>query len=460
MPERVSFRSLRFRLLGPILLAACVAALLVALASSWLGTRWARSELRKRFDGVEQTLAGSTFPLNPLVLDLLAELTQTQLVTFDEAGRSLHSTVSLDLLGSVSFDDPDLESRDGENTVLIGNTEFVALTFDTERASARSDGVYRVAVLFDQQQIDTSRRRAALLPLAAGLSTIFALTSITLFLSTRLVARITRLKQRVDAVAEGDFHSNVSDKVADEVGLLGEAVDAMGSQLDKLWKRVNRQHGEKLLHQVASGLAHQLRNSLTGARMAVELHAAECGQADDEGLRVAIHQIELSEDHVHRLLLAASGRQNDDRPRRLVDCWQDVKTTLAPLARHLRIDVQWNCEAADDDRDDRLADRTVKDGATWVAAATNLIHNAMEAGDVVQVDLTLLEYDRVRLRVSDNGPGMAESVADELFEPFVTSKPEGMGLGLPVVRRAADYLGGNVTWRREQQRTVFELTIP
>ena len=59
------------------------------------------------------------------------------------------------------------------------------------------------------------------------------------------------------------------------------------------------------------------------------------------------------------------------------------------------------------------------------------------------------------LTVCDNGTGPPEEVADEIFDPFVTSKPEGLGLGLPVVARCARRLNGSVQWDRVGQHTRF-----
>ena len=263
--------------------------------------------------------------------------------------------------------------------------------------------------------------------------------------------RLGRLKRRVEAVAEGDFDSTVSDNVADEVGQLGGAVDAMAGQLKKLWNQVNRQQSEKLLHQIAGGMAHQLRNSLTGARMAVELHAGQCKQGDDEGLEVAIHQIELSEDYVRRLLEVASGRQHEDRPQLAGQCISDIRKSLSPIARHLRIDIQWDIA-------DEANGFPLRDGPAWAAAVTNLVHNAMQAGDRVRVTVKPTDTEQLVVRVADNGNGVPDQVAGELFEPFVTSKPEGMGLGLSVARRAAKHLGGEVHWKREDNWTIFEMT--
>ncbi|EMI42584.1 membrane protein containing ATP-binding region, ATPase-like domain protein [Rhodopirellula sp. SWK7] len=446
LSDPAPLRSLRFRLLGPLIAVALIAAIIVALASYRLGDRWAMDDLQERFVGIKNTLADSTFPLNATVLDSLAELTQTDLVTTGKTGRVKYSTL----------DGLDAAPQEGEMT--IDEKRYLVYFFDTQRGKIRADDVARVAVVFDERTLSASRRRAAILPLATGLSTILALSSITLFMQSRLVGRISKLQRRVRGIAAGEFACTDTDHAPDELGRLGADVDEMAGQLDQLWKRVNRQQSEKLLHQIAGGMAHQLRNSLTGARMAVELHAAQCDSPDKESLPVAIHQIELAEDYVRRLLLVASGRQDEDRPTDVTVCWNDVRSSLSPIARHLHLDVEWHLDESFDSTPQSDASHRIGDGPTWVAAVTNLVHNAMQAGDVVEVRLERPTDKSVCVRVRDNGPGIDKNVADELFEPFVTSKPEGMGLGLSVVRRAAEHLNGDVAWHRDDGWTVFDFT--
>ncbi|WP_231845904.1 sensor histidine kinase [Rhodopirellula baltica] len=450
-------RSLRLRLLTPIIVTALMAAVLVAIASYWLGTQRAMKDLEQRFSAIQSTLSDSNFPLNSMVLESLADLTRTQLIGLSSSGHVTSSTLNLDEAARTSFKEH-LQNQQPLPGSIIPNddgTRFRVFAFQTVGSQLRQDRVAAVVVLFEDEQFNANRRQAAILPLATGLSTIVALSSLTFWLTSRLIRRISKLQRRVEAVANGDFDSAVSDdasdeEVPDEIGRLGGAVDSMAQQLKQLWNQINRQQSEKLLHQIAGGMAHQLRNSLTGARMAVELHAQECQATDDEGIRVAIHQIELSEDYVRRLLLVASGRQDEDRPTDVQTCFEDVRTSLSPIAKHLRVKMQW-------DLDDDLRQRRIQDGPTWVAAVTNLIHNAIQAGDEVDVSLQQLSENTLRVTVSDNGAGIPEAVAANLFEPFVTSKPEGMGLGLPVVQRSAEYLGGSVRWRRENERTIFEL---
>ena len=62
--------------------------------------------------------------------------------------------------------------------------------------------------------------------------------------------------------------------------------------------------------------------------------------------------------------------------------------------------------------------------------------------------------------VWDSGPGPTPEVAARLFEPFVTGKAEGVGLGLAVARQVVESHGGAIRWRREREKTVFEIELP
>ena len=64
------------------------------------------------------------------------------------------------------------------------------------------------------------------------------------------------------------------------------------------------------------------------------------------------------------------------------------------------------------------------------------------------------------IEVVDSGPGPPPELADVLYEPFVTSKPEGVGLGLALARQVALDHGGRLSWTRSGEATRFILTLP
>ncbi|MEQ8601046.1 MAG: PAS domain S-box protein [Devosia sp.] len=96
----------------------------------------------------------------------------------------------------------------------------------------------------------------------------------------------------------------------------------------------------------------------------------------------------------------------------------------------------------------------------------NLMRNAMEAmRDSSVKDLTvsarLATAERIMVEVSDTGPGISEDVSPQLFQPFITSKPTGMGIGLSISRRIIEAHGGTIEASRNGAGgATFQFTLP
>jgi two-component system, LuxR family, sensor kinase FixL len=96
----------------------------------------------------------------------------------------------------------------------------------------------------------------------------------------------------------------------------------------------------------------------------------------------------------------------------------------------------------------------------------NLLRNAVEAMRdspvrELEVRVSKAAGDLVAIAVSDTGPGIAEEIAPQLFQPFVTSKPGGMGVGLSISKRIIEAHGGEITVRRRDLGgTEFVFTLP
>jgi two-component system sensor kinase FixL len=101
----------------------------------------------------------------------------------------------------------------------------------------------------------------------------------------------------------------------------------------------------------------------------------------------------------------------------------------------------------DDAAQDVLADRIQVQ-----QVVVNLVRNALEAmADVPWRELRVgatAEGDFVRVHVTDSGPGVSADVADRLFQPFVSDKPQGMGVGLSISRGIVEAHGGRMWWER------------
>lgn len=504
------FRSLRSRMMMPLISIALLAAILVAIASYWLAHRAVMVQVEQRFAAIHRAIQQTNFPLTKGVLSTLGELTAAHWITMSVDGKVIDATFASEdpfwASGErlqwrqrlenipVCNPHPNRDTLDGgvsSSTLLpMEGRTYRAKRFRVTtgfRRASRGGGpedrrsvapsqtgqssVAEVVVLLDDAAWSELRFQATAAPLAAGISTILLIGTAAVGLTGRLVHRLERLEKQVGRIALGDFTSHLDLGPHDELNRLGEAVQRMGAQLQQMMDTLGQQHGQRLLHQIAGGLAHNLRNCLTGARMAVELHAREdhrnaTGQTlkDDslEGMRIAIEQLDQAERYVSRLLLVSKGKQDVDRPALVRDCMDGIRGSLENTARHLNVELDWEVVTI-------AGEQTVRDGPTLVAAVTNLVWNGLQAGQRVSVRVVVgsppggnqaASGRWVRIEVSDDGAGPAAEVASTLFEPLVTTKPEGLGLGLPLVKRAAQTLSGEVSWERSQEHTVFTFLFP
>jgi signal transduction histidine kinase len=447
-------QSLRSRLLWPLVFVSISASIVVAIGSYWFASRNAERELANRYRSIAAILENGSFPLTRNVLDTIATLAETDFITARFDGTVLESTLDAGDPGQLfTIVNRSRLDRDdvGLAQITHGKRRYRVGTFRRTSIASGSQSVAWVVVLFDEARLRSSLVQAVAAPLVTGLSTIALLTTITLTLTSRLIRRISHLEEQVQRIANGEFETTVVSGPSDEVGLLASAVSSMAGQLQRMWQTIHQREGERLLHQVAAGLAHNLRNSLTGARMAIELHGKKCNQRDDEGLRIALHEIEQTESYVQRLLFVAAGKQDVDKPARVVDCFDDLKSSLNSIASHTGVKLTWHLDTS-------IHDAKVVDGPTLVAAITNLVFNAMHASSNVVINANLVGDGHLAVEVMDDGPGPSLEIQETLFDPFVTTKPEGQGLGLPLVRRASRRLGGDVHWLRKDFRTIFTLT--
>jgi signal transduction histidine kinase len=77
-----------------------------------------------------------------------------------------------------------------------------------------------------------------------------------------------------------------------------------------------------------------------------------------------------------------------------------------------------------------------------------LLHNAGRFGGGAPVEVTVLEEDgRALVRIRDQGPGFTEEAFQRAFDPFYSTTPDGLGLGLPHARRTLESMGGRMELR-------------
>jgi signal transduction histidine kinase len=278
---------------------------------------------------------------------------------------------------------------------------------------------------------------------------------LVLWIAQRLTRRIQHIRKRTRSIAAGDFASMPLPARHDELRDLGQSINDMAQQLTRFQETLKATERLRLFGQVSGGLAHQLRNGITGAKLALQLFIRKQGASGEpESVLVALRQLQLMENYLQRFFDLGKALEARNETVELTNLIEDTAALLRPQCAHANIELRL-----------ALADETGQvcgDSGQLQQVLFNLLSNAIEAaGPNGHIVVRLCrDRDMMKVEVVDSGPGIPDDVAVKLFEPFVTGKPEGVGLGLAVARQIVEAHGGRLTWSRAGGETCFRVELP
>ena len=142
-------------------------------------------------------------------------------------------------------------------------------------------------VLYPERRYRQAWRQAVVPPAATGLAALVIVVVISGAIAARVTRPLHRLSEQVDGIARGDFTPLPISQRDDELRDLALAINRTAEILTRYEQQVRRNEKLRTLGRLGGGIAHQLRNSVTGCRLALELHGRECTHEADEGLAVA-----------------------------------------------------------------------------------------------------------------------------------------------------------------------------
>lgn len=446
---------IRNQIFFPFAALLLVAVASVAVTMAILAARRSAEERIDQLHRVESTLADAGFPFTRNVLRKMQGLSGADFVALDEKGTVVTSTFDrpidrADLPHRLPASGPPKRLEDFETINFAGATYFAAVLPGND-----ASGVGSLLILYPVQNLDRVRREAAWPPLAVGAAAMVLVLAISAWLSRRISRRVETIRALFGRIADGRFAPADARPPFDEIYDLVRSANRLSDQLIAMQDRIARTQRLRLLAQLAGGLAHQLRNAVTGARMAIQLHQRRCAtRQHDESLDVALRQLVLTEELVRGLLALGQQESLPPSPSRLSTIVAEIERLILPTVSHAH--VAWSCETIPSD-----LDCDAENGQSLRAGLLNVVLNAIEAaGNGGRVRLWVERADNhLLVHVADNGSGPSENVRDSMFEPFVTSKPEGVGLGLALAQAAAVEHGGDASWARVGDETIFTISL-
>ena len=209
-----------------------------------------------------------------------------------------------------------------------------------------------------------------------------------------------------------------------------------------------------IVGEMAAAVAHSTRNPLVSIRTSAELQREKHG--DEEGVQAEIMRNVDRIEHLVRTLLTyagdpASAGQSSDIGAVLREAAQRFAPDFSGHDKHLDLDLP-------DDLGTVAADPVI-----LAQVFNSLLANAAEAtsaGDAVRL-LARREGRRARIELFDTGHGIDPDRLRDVFKPFFTTKARGLGMGLPLARRIARRLGGDIEIAHHAPRgTVVRIWLP
>lgn len=203
----------------------------------------------------------------------------------------------------------------------------------------------------------------------------------------------------------------------------------------------------------AAEVSHEVRNALSV--LETSLHLVRRALADSPDLARIEPQLDRMARQIHagqRVVREALDQARSSDGRR-VEVRPMLLELLAGLPRPEHVHIEVDADATDAQVDDTLRQ-----------VLLNLLRNAVEAiGEgpgTIQVELRAGPHE-VSIAVRDDGPGIPPGLRTRLFEPFVTGKPQGTGLGLSLSQRLAQAAGGRIDVADVVPRgAAFTLVVP
>jgi len=294
------------------------------------------------------------------------------------------------------------------------------------------------------------------------LAIVYALAAITLFIR---VCRVLLNVTEPDAVAQG-----VDSVLTVVSGLLISVVGsftfvsmflerAAKNEIQATELRVRQEESSRLGEQIAQlerqrtlgvmsySFAHELSQPLTAILMdtqtiksslaATPVNFKDISRSVDDVERSAAHTADLI-DRIRNFISPSQGNYSVVDLKVLV---RDVKFLLTHDIRTLNVSFEWDFDSAEC--------MVHGDKVQLSQIVLNVYRNAiqaMEAGEVRKIFVSLAREDsRVVMRVHDSGPGLSDGIKNQVGQPFVTSKVDGLGVGLSISKTIAEMHGGSLT---------------
>jgi signal transduction histidine kinase len=443
---RLPALKIQHKIVLPFTLLFVAAMLITAGVSVSLISHVLELRVRQQIDHVSETLAQAGFALNPSILEKLKWMVGAEVLTYRPNGEVLASTwkepIPAALLAALQT--PDVAHRlfHQDESVVIREVRWDGAPFRVayRRLQAPEEGIVALAV--PAADIVAARGSIARTLGVVAVLMIALMGLVGHRIARSITAPLQRLVEAAGEVAAGDRSRKITVDSRDEVGTLAAAFDEMVQRLRT--SEEDLLHSEKLAltGQLAARVAHDVRNPLSSIKMRAQLLRTKLkpGAENVEVLEGILQEIGRVEWVIAGLLDLSRPAELLLLPRDANDVLRDVLRSMEAQLKHRKIVLRTELQPG--------LPAVMIDANGLTMALVNLITNAADAmpdGGTLTTRTRATDDDRsIVLEIADDGIGIDPSVRERLFDPFFSTKREGVGLGLVNSKSIVERHGGRL----------------
>lgn len=452
----------RFRIHDRIALPFVLLALGTTVIAAMTALSLISTAINERVEGqlyrASTVVMRSDFALNPEILELVQEISGAAIITCAADGSVLASTIHASqqgLIDAIRTAAGPFPVADVPQTRRLQH-DGTPYTLVMRRVAGQPGTTVILARNTVEVVEGIAAARNAIL--AAALATLLALTVLSRVIARRVAGPIEKLLAFTRDVGAGSM-KRAPESLTDEIGALGRAFNDMLDRLQQSQDALLRSEKLAVTGLLAARVAHDVRNPLSSIKMQTQMLRSRLrGQEDNHAMVVSIlRDVGQVENVIRGLLELSRPGELKLKPTRLNDVIEEVLVQMMPQLTHNKIAI----ESAFDPN----LPEVPLDGERFRQALLNIIANAAEAmpaGGTLSVTTVAHPDDAtVTVDICDDGTGIDPSIAGRAFDPFVSTKRDGVGLGLVNTRAVVESHGGRVELSpRAGRGTRARITLP
>jgi len=441
-----------------LFLATIVAvALLAARATAHL----VDERIQAQMADLAGVLSQARFAVNPSVLRHVKAIMGGELATVDSRGTLVATTLEPPTAAAFREHLEGTRQAVGDRAaptwrVNLGGRAYRATFAPVELAYGQPAPAF-VYLLTPEAEIQAATRRAVQPIIVAAACGALAVIVLGYVVGQRLARPVESLASQARQLAAGHSDAPLAVRTHDEVGRLAAAFNALLESLREAERRLIASERLAAVGQVAAGIAHEVRNPLSGIKMSAQVLKRRLGELDrkvEESADIMLAEVSRLEVIIDDLLTFACPTALRAEPGDLSLVVGEVLDFMARQLEHAGIAVRREL-------DPRLPPARL-DPQRIRQVVLNLVLNAAEAmpNGGTLTGRTRCTEGEVVAELDDTGHGIAPEIAEKVFEPFFTTKRGGSGLGLGVSRTIVEAHGGKLWFEPRARGSRFIFSLP